>query len=135
MKVRKAVITAAGQSQRHLPLQTVVDGNGRRRKVLGLLVDEVASAGVENVAIVIRPGFEDLYRDVAKDVSANLSFVTQDEQRGYADAVLCAREYIDDQPFMLMVSDHIYVSDAPGKSCAQQLVAIAEREECVVSAV
>ncbi|MGK0189303.1 MAG: UTP--glucose-1-phosphate uridylyltransferase [Verrucomicrobiales bacterium] len=42
---------------------------------------------------------------------------------------------MDDQPFMLMVSDHIYVSDAPGKSCAQQLVAIAEREECVVSAV
>lgn len=135
MKVKKAVITAAGKSQRHLPLQTVVDGSGRRRKVLGLLVDEVASAGVENVGIVIRPGFEDLYRDVAKDVSANLSFITQDESKGYADAVLCASDYVAEQPFMLMVSDHIYVSDAPGRTCAQQLVAIAEKEDCVVSAV
>ncbi|MDA0814273.1 MAG: sugar phosphate nucleotidyltransferase [Verrucomicrobia bacterium] len=135
MKVSKAVITAAGESQRHLPLQTVVDGHGRQRKVLGLLVDEVASAGVEEVGIIIRPGFEDLYRDVADDVSVNLSFIIQPEPRGYADAVLCARDFVGDHTFMLMVSDHVYVSDAPNRTCAQQLVAIAEQEECVVSAV
>lgn len=135
MQVRKAVITAAGESQRHLPLQAVVDGHGRNRKVLGLLVDELASAGIEDVGIVILPGFEALYRDVADDVSADLSFITQPEPAGYADAVLRAGDFVGDLPFLLMVSDHLYVSDAPDRSCAQQLVAIAEQEDCVVSAV
>ena len=135
MQVRKAVITAAGASQRHLPLQAVVDGSGRSRRVLGLLVDELTSTGIEDVGIVIRPGFEELYREVADDVSADLSFITQPEPTGYANAVLCAGDYVKDGPFMLMVSDHLYVSDAPNKTCAQQLVAIAEQEECAVSAV
>ena len=136
MQIKKAVITAAGLSQRLLPLQTVVDGLGQNRKVLGLLVDEVTSAGIDDVAIIIRPGLADLYREVAEDVNANLTFIPQQNPEGYADAVLCAKDFVKEDPFLLMVSDHLYVSDDPDKrTCAQQLVAVAEKEECAVSAV
>jgi UTP--glucose-1-phosphate uridylyltransferase len=133
--IGKAVITAAGESQRHLPLQTIVDGRGRNRKILGLLVDEVTSAGIEEVGVVIRPGTEEFYRDAVDEVSANVTFIEQHNPRGYAHAVISASDYTDGEPFMLMVSDHVYVSDSPGKSCARQLIEVAEKEECVVSGV
>jgi len=135
MRVHKAVITAAGEKQRHLPLQTIVDAKGRSRKVLGLLIDEVASAGIENVCVVVRPGTAALYSEAADEATADVTFVEQSEPKGYGHAVLCAAEFTGNDPFMLMVSDHIYVSDSASKTCAQQLVASAERESCVVSAV
>lgn len=133
--IRKAVITAAGVGQRHLPLQTFVDGRGRNRKVLGLLVDEAASAGIAEVGVVIQPGTEVLYRDAVDEVSANVTFIEQHAPRGYGHAVICASDYIHDEAFLLMVSDHAYVSDARERSCARQLIDVAEQEACVVSAV
>jgi UTP--glucose-1-phosphate uridylyltransferase len=135
VRVKKAVITAAGQRQRHLPLQTIVDGEGRNRRVLGLLIDEVASAGIDEVGVVIRPGTEDLYRDAIDDAHANVRFIEQAEPKGYGHAVLCASQFTGTDPFVLMVSDHIYVSDSSTSTCAQQLVQAAEKEGCVVSAV
>lgn len=135
MKIDKAVITAAGRTQRHLPLQTVVDREGRPRKVLSLLIEETASAGIEEIGIVIGPGTEPLYREIADDVSANLSFIEQDTPRGYGHAVLTAAPFLDGSPFVLMVSDHLYVSDEADRTCTQQLVTTAEEEDCIVSAV
>ncbi|MEM7384019.1 MAG: sugar phosphate nucleotidyltransferase [Verrucomicrobiota bacterium] len=135
MSLGKAVITAAGEAQRHLPLQTMVDSQGRNRKVLGLLVDEATSAGIEEVAIVLRPGTEELYRDAVEDVAANVTFIEQKEPLGYGHAVLTAGSFVGEDPFLLMVSDHVYVSRDPGQSCATQLIRTAEQEDCVVSAV
>jgi UTP--glucose-1-phosphate uridylyltransferase len=135
VQVRKAVITAAGEGQRHLPLQTIVDAEGRNRKVMGMLVDELASAGIEEVRVVVRPGYQRLYRESAEEVSVDLSFTDQERPVGYADAVLCAADFVKDAAFTLVVSDHLYVSDHGSMSCAQQLVSVAEQEECAVSAV
>jgi UTP--glucose-1-phosphate uridylyltransferase len=48
--------------------------------------------------------------------------------------VFCAREFVGDESFLLLVGDHLYVS-REAKCCAQQLVAVAEAESCAVSAV
>ncbi len=50
MNIPKALITAAGRNQRHLPLQTIVDRDGYPRSVLTHLVDEAVSAGIEKAA-------------------------------------------------------------------------------------
>ena len=71
MKVKKAVITAAGRDQRTLPLQTVVDREGVESSVLGLLVGEVLSAGVEQVAVIVAPGDEGAYADVLAGLRKN----------------------------------------------------------------
>ena len=81
MQINKAIITAAGKSQSHLPLQTVVDRSGEVRTALGLLLDEVTGAGIDEVAIIIRPGDEDRYRQSLNGASPKLTFFEQHEPR------------------------------------------------------
>jgi len=132
--VSKAVITAAGRDQRTLPVQTLIDRDGREKSVLRILVEEALSAGVDEVAVVVAPGDEDPYGAVLGDHRGRVTFVRQEVPRGYGHAVLCAREFVGDAPFLHLVGDHLYVSREQG-SCARQLVAVAEAEVCAVSAV
>lgn len=134
MQINKAIITAAGKSQSHLPLQTVVDRSGEVRTALDLLLDEVTGAGIDEVAIIIRPGDEERYRQSLSGASPKLTFFEQREPRGYGDALLRARDFCKGDAFLHMVSDHSYVSKTH-KSCAAQLVDVARREQCAVSAV
>ena len=60
MKIKKAIITAASRTQRHIPLQTVIDRDGHPRSVLSLLLDEIAGTGIKETALVVSPGDEDL---------------------------------------------------------------------------
>ena len=94
MDIRKAVITAAGERQRHLPLQTIVDAKGQNRKVLGLLIDEAVSGGVEEVGVVIRPGTAEFYSGGVEDVSVKVTFIEQHQPRGYGHAILSASDFI-----------------------------------------
>ncbi|MFT5110614.1 MAG: UTP--glucose-1-phosphate uridylyltransferase [Pseudoalteromonas tetraodonis] len=135
MNIPKAVITAAGAQQRHLPLQTIVDSHARRRKIIGLLVDEVKSAGIAEIGLVISPGAGDLYREAIDEEDVKITLIEQSQPRGYGHAVLTAAEFTGDDPFLLMVSDHLYVSELADKSCAAQLVDSAEKQNCMVSAV
>lgn len=134
MEVTKAVITTAGQGQRTLPLQTLIDSDGMEKSVLGILIDEVLRAGVEEIGIVVRPGDEESYAQEAGDHLGRLRFVPQENPMGYGHAIYCAREFVGEAPFLHLVGDHLYVSRS-GSGCASQLVQIAERESCAVSAV
>ena len=62
MKIRKAVITAAGKNQRTLPLQTLVDRDGRTKSALSIIIEEARQAGVEEIGVVISPDDEAAYR-------------------------------------------------------------------------
>ncbi|MFN0128313.1 MAG: sugar phosphate nucleotidyltransferase [Verrucomicrobiales bacterium] len=132
---RQAVITAADWKQQFLPLQTMVDRAGRTRKVLGLLLDEITSTGIESIALIVRPGDEPLYRDAVDVAKADVTFIAQPEPGGYGHAILCAAPFVKDEPFLLMVSDHVYVSALDGQTCAQQLTAVAADHAGMVSAV
>jgi UTP--glucose-1-phosphate uridylyltransferase len=134
MEVKKAVITAAGRNQRTLPLQTLIDRDGTERSVLGILVREALGAGVEEIAVVVAPGDQGPYADVAGEYAGRLRFVVQEEPLGYGHAVHCAREWAGDAPFLHLVGDHLYVS-RDAKSCARQLVEVAQAQECAVSSV
>lgn len=134
MQVRKAVITAAGKEQRTLPMQTLFDQDGTERSVLSLVVREAIRAGISDICIVVWPGDEEPYARLLANDAARLTFVSQTEERGYAHAVLCAREFVKDEPFLHFVGDHIYVgSEANGS--ARRLVEVASIENCAVSAV
>ncbi len=134
MQVTKAVITAAGRRQRTLPLQMLIDRDGVEKSVLNILVEEALSAGIEDICVVVRPGDEQAYAAVVEGHASRLHFVRQDEPLGYGHAVYCARDFVSDDPFLHLVGDHLYVSLGP-ENCAQRLVAVAQAEECAVSAV
>lgn len=131
MKIKKAVITAAGQDPRKLPLQRVVDRDGGIKPVLQIIAEEARSAGAEDIAVVVAPGEEALFRD---GLPGSLRFVVQPQLRGYGHAIWCAREFTGDEPFLHLVSDHLAVSRRPER-CAQQLVAAAVAHGCAVSGV
>jgi UTP--glucose-1-phosphate uridylyltransferase len=134
MKITKAVITAAGRKQRTLPLQTLIDRDGVERSVLQILIAEVVQAGIDAIGVVVRPGDETAYAEVAGDHAGRLHFVPQPEPLGYGHAIACARHFVQDDPFLHLVGDHLYVQRGE-QSCAQRLVEVAEAEQCTVSAV
>ena len=134
MDITKAVITAARRDQYSLPLQMIIDRDGVEKSVLHILVEEVLDAGVDDICVVIRPGDEATYAAVAGEHAGRLHFVQQTEQKGYAHAVYCAREFVGRDPFLHLVGDHLYVSQSRDR-CTPQLVEVARAHNCSVSAV
>jgi UTP--glucose-1-phosphate uridylyltransferase len=134
MNIRKAVITAAGRTQRALPLQTFVDRDGIEKTALRIILEEVISAGPEEICLVVVPGDQDAYREAAGAYAGRLHFVEQPEPRGYGHALSLARAFTGQEPFLHLVSDHLYIS-RQDRRCAQQVVEHARVESCAVSAV
>src|ERR1700728_2358825 len=134
MNVRKAVITAAGPAQRTLPLQTLVDRDGKTKTALAIIIEEALGSGAEEICVVIHPGDADSYRTAAGPHKKNLQFIEQEKAQGYGHAVWCARNFTGSEPFLLLVGDHLYLSGGE-QSCARQLVEVATAESCAVSAV
>ena len=134
MEIQKAIITAAGKTQRTLPLQSLVDRDGATKTALQIIIEEILQAGVDEICVVVCPGDQPAFRTAAGSHARRITFIEQPAPLGYGHAVNCAREFVGKAPFLLLVGDHLYLSGSQ-KRCAQQLVEIAVAENCSVSAV
>ena len=134
MNVTKAVITSANPADKHLPLQTLIDSAGETRTALQILLAEVFSAGVEAVALIIPPGEAESYRDAAGPYAERLTFIEQSEPKGYGHAVSLASDFIDLEPFLLLVGDHLFRS-LGSASCVSQIISLAKTESATISGV
>lgn len=124
----------------------IVDRYGRAKPIILAIVEEALSAGIEEVGIVVQKGdrtfFEDFfntppsaelfqklslqnreYSQYLQDVGQKVTILTQDIQEGFGHAVFCAREWANNEPFLLLLGDHIYSSETE-TSCARQLLDI-----------
>lgn len=123
----------------------LVDTDGLAKPVIQIIGEEAIAAGVEEICIVTQPGEEQQYlhyfkrmgtetlkafkgKDWAIQASEKLQnfgdrlrFVAQHSPEGYGHAVYQARQFVGDDPFLLMLGDHIYLS-AQKKNCATQLI-------------
>lgn len=155
MRVRKAVITAAGRGTRQYPASTtvqkemfpLVDVDGVTKPTLQIIAEEALESGIEEICIVAAPGDAELYRQHFRSLSTDLLpafagkdwalreseqlarlegvlyYVTQPSPQGYGHAVYCARNWVGDEAFLLLLGDHVYLSmDTAGRRCAHQLV-------------
>ena len=127
----------------------VVDRDGIAKPAILLIVEEALDAGIEEVVIVVQEGDLDDFRgffdtqisienfnklpshfqDYARrilDIGRRVRFVTQNAQEGFGHAVYCAREALQEEPFLLMLGDHLYRAD-DGDSCARQVVEAYQR--------
>jgi UTP--glucose-1-phosphate uridylyltransferase len=134
VEIKKAIITAAGKTQRTLPLQSLVDRDGVTKTALQIIIEEILQAGVEEIGVVVCPGDQAAFTAAAGVHARRLQFIEQSAPLGYGHAVGCARGFAGAAPFLLLVGDHLYLSGG-AKRCAQQLVEIAAAENCGVSAV
>jgi len=138
MKVKKAVIPAAGFGTRMLPITSIVPKELMPvcgRPVIEHVVHEAAQAGIEEVILVISKGKEavaDYFRpnkkleikllqagkhDELRTLEAIWNMVTittvyQDEQKGLGHAVLCAKEAVGNEPFAVLLGDSIIQTDS-----------------------
>ncbi|HEY9596833.1 MAG TPA: UTP--glucose-1-phosphate uridylyltransferase [Cyanophyceae cyanobacterium] len=124
----------------------IIDRDGRAKPAILVIVEEAISAGIEEVGIVIQKSdrqlFEEFFQappspelfnklspqsqdyvEYLQDLGQRITILTQDEQEGYGHAVFCAKDWVNNEPFMLFLGDHIYASDTQ-ISCASQVLEI-----------
>ncbi len=122
----------------------IIDRDGVAKPAILLIVEEALQAGIEEVIIIVQEDDLDEFRflfneqisienynklpahfqDYARyllEIGRHVKFVTQTRQEGFGHAVYCARELIGDEPFLLMLGDHIYRS-LTERNCVQQLM-------------
>lgn len=63
------------------------------------------------------------YSQYIQDLGRKITLLTQDMQEGFGHAVFCAREWVKDEPFLLLLGDHLYASDTE-TSCSRQLLEV-----------
>ena len=134
MSIQRAVITAAAPDQKSLPLQTLVDRQGQSKSALELIIEECVEAGAEEICVVVCPGSGENFSRAAGQHANRLTFIEQDNPRGYGDALYRAKDFVGKEPFLHLISDHVYISHGETR-CAKQVDELAEKENCVVSAV
>jgi len=145
-------LTAAQQAM--LPM---VDRDGLVKPVIQIIAEEALDSGIEEICVVTSPGDEAVYRSQFKglgrmlkgrgdsrwmveqqhrlaDLERRLTFAVQQRPEGYGHALWCAREFAEDEAFLLLVSDHLYVSGEQ-RRCARQVIDLAVQQDCSVAAV
>lgn len=140
MKVKKAVIPAAGLGTRVLPASKSVPKemlNIVDKPAIQYIVEEAVAAGIEDILIITNRGkgvIEDHFdhsfelernlegnpekADILESVKlpanlANIYFLRQKVTKGLGHAVLCARSFIGNDPFAVLYGDDVILSEVP----------------------
>ena len=123
----------------------VITPDGIAKPVIQVIVEEALSAGVEQVALIVQPEDEEHFRayfqaDTRLDtlnklpqalreeaarlnmISKRLTFISQHEAKGFGHAVMLAEKFVDGEPFLLMLGDHLFRVGGEGRSVARQIV-------------
>ncbi|MGI5877412.1 MAG: UTP--glucose-1-phosphate uridylyltransferase GalU [Christensenellales bacterium] len=155
MKIRKVIIPAAGLGTRFLPatkaqpkeMLPIVD-----KPTIQYIVEEAVASGAETILIITgrnkraiedhfdksveleeelsRKGKTDFLQAVRRITElADIHYIRQKEPLGLGHAVYCARHFIGDEPFAVMLGDDVVYSPTP---CLAQLMAVSERYGCPV---
>ena len=152
MKVKKAIIPAAGLGTRFLPITKAIPKpmlSVLDKPTIQYIAEELLSVGIEDIVIVVSPGSEvikdhfstnesleqrlladgkhKLYQ-IAKDTHRfNVQFVVQEVPNGLAGAILCAEQYIGNEPFALLLGDELLYAGENDTPCIKRLVEVFER--------
>jgi UTP-glucose-1-phosphate uridylyltransferase/mevalonate kinase len=127
----------------------IVDRDGIAKPAILVIVEEALDAGIEEVIIIVQKSdledFRFLFNEQISienynklppqsqeysrhllEMGRHVTFVIQTAQEGFGHAVYCAREAVGDEPFLLMLGDHIYRSGSE-TTCAGQLLEAYQR--------
>ncbi|MCM3067759.1 UTP--glucose-1-phosphate uridylyltransferase GalU [Priestia flexa] len=138
-KVRKAIIPAAGLGTRFLPatkampkeMLPIVD-----KPTIQYIIEEAVESGIEDIIIVtgkgkraiedhfdyapeleqnlLEKGKIELLEKVRKSSNIDIHYIRQKEPKGLGHAVWCARNFIGDEPFAVLLGDDIVQAETPG---------------------
>ena len=152
MKVKKAIIPAAGLGTRFLPITKAVPKpmlSVLDKPTIQYIVEELDGVGIEEIIIVVSPGSDviknhfspapvleerlladgkkKLYDIAMKTTGYNVKFVEQKVANGLAGAILCAEPYVKDQPFALLLGDELIYAGENDVPCIKRLIDVFEK--------
>ena len=128
----------------------LVDRDGLAKPVIQIIGEEAIDSGIEEICIIVAPGEERLYRDYFRRLDADtlrsfrgkdwaileseklgafgerLHFAEQASPEGFGHAVYQARSFVGNEPFLLLLGDHVYISNVIDR-CARQLICVYEQ--------
>jgi UTP--glucose-1-phosphate uridylyltransferase len=128
----------------------LVDRDGLTKPVIQIIGEEALESGIEEICIITQPGESEAYRnyfrrfddDMVKSFRGKdwaileseklqafgerLHFAEQHTPEGFGHAVYQAKKFVGDEPFLLMLGDHVYVSDTKDR-CAKQIIKVHEQ--------
>src|SRR4029079_13514218 len=128
----------------------LVDRDGLTKPVIQIIGEEAIDSGIEQICIITQPGEESLYRDYFRRLDDDmvksfrgkdwaileseklhafgerLHFAEQHTPEGFGHAVYQAKKFVADEPFLLMLGDHVYISNTTQR-CARQLIRVYEQ--------
>ncbi len=147
MKVRKAIIPAAGLGTRFLPatkaqpkeMLPIVD-----KPTIQFIIEEAIASGIEDILIITgrgkraiedhfdrsleleeelrKKGKEGLLEQVRQIADlANIHYIRQKEAKGLGHAIYCARSFIGNEPFAVLLGDDIVDAEVP---CLKQMIEV-----------
>ena len=156
MKVKKAVIPAAGLGTRFLPatkaqpkeMLPIVD-----KPTIQYIIEEAVQSGIEDIIIVtgrskraIEDHFDKSYEleaelskghkeellKIVQDIShmANIYYIRQKESLGLGHAIHCAKTFVGEEPFAVLLGDDVV--DAPQKPCLKQMMEVFDQYQTSV---
>jgi UTP--glucose-1-phosphate uridylyltransferase len=141
--IRKALIPVAGLGARLRPFTLAVpkallplpDATGRIRPVIDFIIAEASSAGVTRVGLIVSPGQQEMIERYFSGLTCSpgsvlperIEYILQPKPAGFGDAVARGRHFVGDEPFMLLLGDHVYLPGRGAPPCAAQVAsALAE---------
>jgi UTP--glucose-1-phosphate uridylyltransferase len=128
----------------------LVDRDGLTKPVIQIIGEEAIESGIEEICIITQPGEEPEYRDYFRRMTdeesrgfrgkdwailaseklgafgERLHFAEQKSAEGFGHAVYQAKQFVGDEPFLLLLGDHVYISDTKDR-CALQLIRVFEQ--------
>jgi len=127
----------------------LVDRDGLTKPVIQIIGEEAIDSGIEEICMVVQPGDEKMYREYFRRLSdadakrfrgkdwalleseklgafgERLHFVEQKSPEGFGHAVYQAKSFVGGDPFLLLLGDHVYISDIKDR-CALQCIRVFE---------
>ncbi|MYL56449.1 UTP--glucose-1-phosphate uridylyltransferase GalU [Virgibacillus halodenitrificans] len=150
MRVKKAIIPAAGLGTRFLPatkaqpkeMLPIVD-----KPTIQYIVEEAVASGIEDIIIIsgrgkraIEDHFDTSYEleeklsqngktellEMVQSISnlANIHYIRQKEPKGLGHAIACAHRFVGNEPFAVLLGDDIVESEEP---CLRQLINVYDK--------
>ncbi len=108
----KGVFLCAGKGTRMRPVSYSVPKHlipVANKRILQYNVEKVIDAGIDQIGLVVSPEMEGMYRDIlgTSKWGASITYIHQEDPRGLAHAVDCARDYVQNDPFLVYLGDNL----------------------------
>lgn len=124
----------------------IVDLDGLAKPAIQIIIEEAIDAGIQKVCVIVQKGEAQLFRSYFNDpvspelhsrlsdrpwaheasarladLASRITYIEQKVQNGLGHAVHCAKDWVGEEPFLLLLGDHVYISDSE-RSCSAQLL-------------